>query len=224
MAIIQSGATSDTLTVDPTSKAARSTLYDASGSPLGTESNPLRVDRVYGRTTVGEYSCSSFRTAGLASADHNLFSIGLTGGATVSIAIKQIVAVMESTAALLTVPPVVSLMRVTGTPTGGTNLNKTKLSTTWPSSQAVAAGATASDGGAATAITATAVERVWSVQRPRLATAVGYVQSLQQSLAPFDTEVCPLVVAPGEYLVVRAVQAATATDHYIINAMWEEFS
>jgi hypothetical protein len=35
MANIQSGATSDVLTVDPTSKAARITPYDAAGNPLG---------------------------------------------------------------------------------------------------------------------------------------------------------------------------------------------
>jgi hypothetical protein len=34
MAIIQSGATADLLTIDPTSKAVRSTLYDAAGNPM----------------------------------------------------------------------------------------------------------------------------------------------------------------------------------------------
>src|SRR5689334_18447225 len=34
MAVIKSGASTDQLTVDPTSKAARVTLYDAAGNPV----------------------------------------------------------------------------------------------------------------------------------------------------------------------------------------------
>lgn len=41
MAVIKSGATSDQLTVDPTSKAARVTQYDAAGSVLGAPTNPI---------------------------------------------------------------------------------------------------------------------------------------------------------------------------------------
>lgn len=37
MAIIKSGATTDTLTVDPTSKAARSSLYDATGATIAKQ-------------------------------------------------------------------------------------------------------------------------------------------------------------------------------------------
>lgn len=39
MALIQSGASSDLLTIDPANKAARVALYDASGSPLVAETN-----------------------------------------------------------------------------------------------------------------------------------------------------------------------------------------
>ncbi|SRR6266849_3520231 len=38
MALIQSGATSDLLTVDPASKAARATLYDTAGNPIAASS------------------------------------------------------------------------------------------------------------------------------------------------------------------------------------------
>lgn len=40
MAIIKSGASSDNLTVDPTSKAARVTLYDATGRELSVQTTP----------------------------------------------------------------------------------------------------------------------------------------------------------------------------------------
>lgn len=43
MAQIQSGASSDLLTVDPTSKAARASLYDADGNPLATALNDTPV-------------------------------------------------------------------------------------------------------------------------------------------------------------------------------------
>lgn len=72
MAIIQSGASADNLTVDPTSKAARSTLYDTAGNPAVVTANaqpttiagivsaglndrsilPLRTDRLGGQATT----------------------------------------------------------------------------------------------------------------------------------------------------------------------------
>lgn len=51
MAIIESGASSDELTVDPTSKAARVTLYNSSGSELGGSSAPTRNIIQSGATT-----------------------------------------------------------------------------------------------------------------------------------------------------------------------------
>lgn len=44
MAIIKSGNSSDTLTVDPSSKAARVTLYDASGNPISGQATSAKQD------------------------------------------------------------------------------------------------------------------------------------------------------------------------------------
>lgn len=53
MSVIKSGATSDQLTVDPTSKAARVTLYDSNGREItfGTKATYRAVDKA--ATTVG---------------------------------------------------------------------------------------------------------------------------------------------------------------------------
>jgi hypothetical protein len=55
VALIQSGADATLLTVDPTSKAARVTLYDASGNPLPTLSVDVtdRAARLLGSVSLG---------------------------------------------------------------------------------------------------------------------------------------------------------------------------
>ena len=51
MAIIQSGATADLWTIDPTSKAGRVTLYNSSGTELGGSASPAFTKVQSGATT-----------------------------------------------------------------------------------------------------------------------------------------------------------------------------
>ena len=53
MAIIKSGATSDTLTIDPTSKAARVTLYDSRGNSLGQKASYAASTAIKGTVLTG---------------------------------------------------------------------------------------------------------------------------------------------------------------------------
>ena len=219
-----SGVTSDVWTVDPTSKAGRITLYDSTGAVLGSTANPLKTQAASGRTLVGEYLASSFRTVGIAATNVSLFALSLGAGASVSIALKNLVLVMDQTGALLTVSPVVAMGRTTVLPTGGTALALPRFKTSYATSQAVALGATAADGGAATAITATIAERAYSTMRDRLATAVGFVSHYEVNLLPPYARDTPLIIAPGQGIVVQVVQAGLTTDHALVQAAWEEFT
>lgn len=75
MAIIQSGASADNLTVDPTSKAARSTLYDTSGNPAVVTANaqPTTVSAVV-TAGLNDRSIVPFRTDRLGSQATTLFT------------------------------------------------------------------------------------------------------------------------------------------------------
>lgn len=67
MALIRSGATSDELTVDPTSKAARVTLYDSTGTKLfheGADRYILRIPRMTGGTPAAGSTILAFRNLG----------------------------------------------------------------------------------------------------------------------------------------------------------------
>lgn len=51
MAVIQSGASADLWTIDPTSKAGRVTLYDSAGNEKGTSASPTTIKIQSGATT-----------------------------------------------------------------------------------------------------------------------------------------------------------------------------
>lgn len=71
MAVIKSGATSDQLTVDPTSKAARATLYDTQGNPNPTVPVALKT----ARTVSGVYAYCMTDVAGVTAASNVFMSL-----------------------------------------------------------------------------------------------------------------------------------------------------
>src|SRR3990167_1796754 len=121
MAIIKSGATTDELTVDPTSKAARVTLYDSSGNelqkpPAGGYLLPIRV-----RQTA-------------ATASGTVWSMrALTAGKKVYVRRIVVNCMFDGTAAASTSQ--YNLLRFrTATPTAGTALTVVKRDTADPTS------------------------------------------------------------------------------------------
>lgn len=70
MAIIKSGASTDVLTIDPSSKAARVTLYDSAGNEISSLPIFERTDR----TSALVYSYSEIDVAGQAAAN-NFFAL-----------------------------------------------------------------------------------------------------------------------------------------------------
>jgi hypothetical protein len=216
MAKIRSGATTDELTVDPTSKAARTTLYDSAGNPIN-----------YSETFKGV--ASTFRTLGSAAVPQNIFTIENAVGSGKLVYIRGIYVYVDTTAALLTVACQCDLGRTTAMPSGGTALAKVALDTLLSSNaNVVLRGATASDGGSATAISATKADGYIGREFiPRQATAVGQVQQQFdiELLPPFLVETDSLLLREGQAIVVQITGTAAsnaATNHYIVTCVWDE--
>lgn len=175
---------------------------------------------------AGTFSASSFRTLGSAATPHNLLTIENID-ATNQLKIRSLVVQMDGTAALTAVMPQVKLSRATAVPTGGTALNKGQFDTANASNaNTIVRGATASDGGVATAITATAGTTLWQSYTNRLHTAVGQVLVVDWYTAPIIVETKDLVLRQNQALLVQIVAAAgtsnPATNHWICSVVWDE--
>jgi hypothetical protein len=174
----------------------------------------------------GLYSACTFRTVGNAATTQNLLTIENRSPISI-IYIKKISIVMDTTVVLTAVNPLFKLNRTTDTPGAGTILQKAQWDTQKGSDSLITLrGATASDGGAATAITATpAVPTIWQSFGQRIHTAVGQVICQEFVLTPaFENDL--LYIRNGEAMVVNIAAASAAanpaTNHYVVNVFWEE--
>lgn len=175
---------------------------------------------------AGYFSAASFRTLGTAATPQNLFTIENID-ATNLLHIRRLVVQLDATAVLTSVMPQIKVSRATAVPTGGTTLNKAQFDTANASNaNTIVRGGTASDGGVATAITATAGTTIWQQYGMRMHTVVGQV------LGP-DNNVLPLLVADfdctlrqNQALLVQIVASAgasnPATNHWFCNVVWQE--
>jgi len=171
------------------------------------------------------HSAASFRTLGAAATAQNFFTI-YNGHASKVVRVRRMTFQMDATAVLTTFMPIVKSCRVSAA-SGGTALGKVD----WDSAAAsdalvVCRGATASDGGAATAITATPGTTLWQQYGMRLHTAVGQVLGNDNNILSIICEATPIVLRPGEGLLVHIVAAATtsnpATNFYFVQCAWSE--
>lgn len=178
-------------------------------------------------------SAATFRTLGNAATPQNLFTLTNRSDSLVRVAIRRLEVYATYTAVLTAVESQLCLHRTSSIPTGGTELAKVPRHSSFQSvEQVVARGATASDGGAATAITATAAGMIAQAFIGRIHTAVGHVQSgsVINLLPAADTDnnepYDRLILQPNEALVVRIVNPTAGnnptTNHYIVNCEWEE--
>lgn len=173
---------------------------------------------------AGTFSAASFRILGTAATPHNLFTIENTD-ATVEVRIRDLMIQLDATAVLTAVMPLVKVSRATGVPTGGTTLSKAQFDTANASdAQVVVRGANASDGGVATAITATAGTAIWQEFQMRMHTVVGQVLSPPSRMQTILTK--DLVLRQNEALLVQVVAAAgtsnPATNHWSVCVTWDE--
>lgn len=176
---------------------------------------------------AGYFSVATFRTLGAAATTQTIFSLENTAGSAVTVKLRRLLVQMDATAALTAVMPLIKTSRPTAIPSGGTTLSKGQWQTANTSAaNVIARGATASDGGAATAITATPGTVVWQQYCMRLHTAAGQVLAPDNNLLPALVDTQDFTLAAGESLMVQIVAAATtsnpATNHYFVNCAWEE--
>ena len=175
------------------------------------------------RRTLGLYVTSTFRTLGDTNATQNIFTIENPAASTVLIAVRGLNCMTDSTAALTAVSYQLKSSRLTVLPTGGTVLTVVKYKTSFATANAICRGATASDGGGATAITATAGSTLWAQFMDRQHTNVGLITHPNYNLIPdVGGDLRQILLLPGESLLVQAVGSVAATTHIIVNCSWYE--
>jgi hypothetical protein len=176
------------------------------------------------------FSVTTFRTVGNAATTQNLFTIENGGSSAKEVHLRRLSVVMDATAALTAVSVQFRASRIASMPTGGTTLTKVAYDTGSSASvaQVVCRGATASDGGGATAITATPGTIAYQQLGQRMHTLVGQVLTDIVPVLPPHVADQPFVLVPGEALVVQILATAgtsnPGTNHYVVNCTWDEFS
>jgi hypothetical protein len=175
---------------------------------------------------AGYFSAASFRTLGTAATPQNLFTIENID-ATKLVTVRALHVEMDATAVLVSVQPQIKLSRATAVPTGGTTLTKGQFNTLNASNgNTIVRGGNASDGGVATAITATAGTTIWQEYNMRMHTVVGQVLAFESLVVPAFCETQGIVLRQNEALLVQVVASAgasnPATNHWIANIVWEE--
>ena len=175
---------------------------------------------------AGIFSAASFRTLGAAATPQNLFTIENID-ATKLIYIRRLTVQLDATAVLVSVMPQVKVSRATAVPTGGTVLAKAQFDTGNASNaNSIVRGGNASDGGVATAITATAGTSIWQQYCMRMHTVVGQVLAQDNNVLPLLVETENLILRQNQALLVQVVASAgasnPATNHWFCNVVWEE--
>jgi hypothetical protein len=170
------------------------------------------------------HSAASFRTPGNAAVAQNLFVIRNTHASKI-VWVRRLVMQMDATAVLTAFMPLVKTCRISAA-SGGTALTKVDWGSTPSDAAVIALGANASDGGAATAITATPGATLWQQYGMRMHTLVGQVLGIDNNVLSAISESYPVRLGQNEGLLVHIVAAATgsnpATNHYFVEAAWEE--
>lgn len=186
-----------------------------------------RITTESGRQRIADFGVVSFRTAGLTTQPHNLFTIWNPAASGRRLAIKRLVMEADHTT-LLATNLQVAVTIPTAQPSAGTTLASKNFDfNSATAAVAICLGATASDGGAATAITATAgTPRIWSNFVSRAHTLAGWFLINAQNLLPADEngETSPILIPEGSGLLVQTVSVATAGAHYVVKAWWEEYT
>jgi hypothetical protein len=173
---------------------------------------------------AGIFSASSFRILGAAATPHNLLTIENLD-ATKLVKIREISVQLDATAALAVLMPLTKLSRAAAVPTGGTVLAKAQWDTANASNaNTIVRGANALDGGAATAITATAGTTLWQEYQTRMHTLAGQVIAPPSRMPVLLTK--DLILRQNQALLLQVVAAAgtsnPATNHWSVNITWEE--
>jgi hypothetical protein len=170
------------------------------------------------------HSASSFRILGNAATTQNFFTI-MNVGANRTVDVRRLVFQMDATAVYTAVMPLVKLCRIAAA-SNGTALTKVDWGATASHADIEVRGANASDGGAASVITATPGVTMWQQFGMRIHTLVGQVLGADNNVLSIIAEGYPVRLAQNQGLLVHLVGAAAAanpaTNHYFIQCAWEE--
>ncbi len=172
-------------------------------------------------------SCS-FRALGIAgTVGQRLATIFNAVGSTVIVDVEMVAIDVSQTAARVVAPPLIRGHKLTAVPTGGTAMTKIASDSVFVSSASVTMlQGTASDGGAATAITATPAANTIVNQEvgPRALTLVGYEQI--DRIQWFDGS--PWTLRAGEGLLINLdyllATSNPITDNWNLQFLWSEYT
>lgn len=179
------------------------------------------------RKISAQVFASSFRIPGLTSANHNLFRLENASGSTILIAVRQLQIIMDDTAVDLTGIDTIRTFKVTSSlATGGTASTKHLFDSNDSSNASAVFACAASADGTASAITWTAAGGTagWRAFLDRTDTEVGTHNIRFKDLIPSLCMTDPIILRAGQQLVGAVLEASLVTHHYILNAMWEEFT
>lgn len=173
---------------------------------------------------------TTFRTLGNAATTHTLFTLENTAGSARIITVRRLLVQLDATALLSAVMPQVKTSRTSGLPSAGTTLAKGTFDTAQSSvANVVARGATASDGGGATAITATPGDIHWQQYCMRMHSVVGQVLAPDNNLLPQLLEnpsLPPFLIRANEAIMVQVIAVVgtsnPATNNWFVSCCWEE--
>lgn len=176
------------------------------------------------RVVSGRVLASTFRIPGLTTTPHNLFTIENGAASAVLVGLRSLwLEAIGSAASVLL--PTFRFFKGTTTPSGGTASTKSLFDSAGASDANVVARGAASADGTASAITYAlpAGTPAWQTFWTPMVTS-GVYPSIPYPLIP---EVCrddPVIIRPGQSILVAVVTAAVITNHYLVNAMWDEFT
>ena len=141
-------------------------------------------------------------------------------GSGVTVKVRQLLASKSDTSNSATVRDV-HADRVTSAPTGGSVMTAAAFNTAVATSAAEFRGAASADG-TASAITATAVQRVLGgVQRHIYGTPAEQQQPSQDYLIPLLADGTPIELAEGEGIGIF-LDTSSSVAHFTVNAVWDE--
>lgn len=179
------------------------------------------------RVASAKCAVATFRTPGLASTPHNLFSLENTAGSGVLVAVRRLAVQCEvSAATAYLVAATTRLFRGITVPTGGSALTKHVFDSAQASAaNVVARGASSADGTAAAIVYALpAGNPMWSQPLHKLVTAVGQWIVNDDAMVPNLCQDDPIILRAGQSILVANVGAAATHLHFTVSCVWEEFT
>lgn len=210
------------LPADSTGKKMRTRQRTIGANTVEEPFQILTSDRV----STAKVALSTFRIPGQAVTPHNLFSLEnlAANPATFLVGVRRLTIQMVATAASVALVNY-RMWRTTTVPTGGTVMTKTSRDSADALNANVNARMAVSADAVATAITYAlpATNPMWQQSQPVMLTS-GVYAAEDNSLAPVVFQDDPLVIRPGQSILVAATTASVASASYVINCLWEEYT